>query len=86
MKRSFHPVSWLFAGALAVALVGCGQKDAATAEAKKAAAAGEAAAGEAAEAKEAAAPAKAAMAGLDGVPHIGSDDPKVVIIESSDFQ
>lgn len=85
MKRSFHPVSWLFAGALAVALIGCGQKEAAKGDEAGAAPAAEAA-GEAAEAKEAAAPAKAAMAGLDGVPHIGSDDPKVVIIESSDFQ
>ena len=79
-------MSLLLAGALAVALVGCGQKEAAKGDESGAAPAAEAAAGEAAEAKEAAAPAKAAMPGLDGVPYIGSDDPKVVIIESSDFQ
>ena len=86
MKRSFHPMKMLVLGALAVALVGCGQKDAAKGDEAGAAPAAESAAGETAEAKEAAGPAKAAMPGLDGVPHIGSDDPKVVILESSDFQ
>lgn len=84
MKRSFHLMKMLALGAFAVALVGCGQKDAAKGD--EAAPAAEAAAGETAKAEEAAAPAKAAMPGLDGVPHIGSDDPKVVILESSDFQ
>ena len=80
MKVSFHWVKMLMVGALVVAVVGCAKKEAATGEAG-----GEAPAAqkEEAAAPADAAPAKAGMPGLDGVPYIGSDDPKVVILEGS---
>ena len=99
MKARFHLVGMFMMGALMATLIGCGQKDAAeNKEAPAAEAPAEAVkAEEVVKAPAAEAPAEAvkaeevvkpvsAMPGLAQVPHIGSDDPKVVILESSDFQ
>jgi hypothetical protein len=81
VKARFHLVGMFMMGALMATLIGCGQKDAAE---NKEAPVAEAPA-EAVKAEEVAKPVSA-MPGLAQVPHIGSDDPKVVILESSDFQ
>ena len=78
MKARFHLVGVLSAFAIVALASGCAQKKAEEAPAPEAAAADEK--------KEEAAPEKAPFPGLDGVPFIGSQDPSVVIIESSDFQ
>ena len=82
MKARFHLVGMFMMGALMATLIGCGQKDATD---NKEAAVAEEAPAEAEKAEEVAKP-ESTMPGLAQVPHIGSDDPKVVILESSDFQ
>ena len=84
VKVRFQTAKLVVMGALLAALVGCGQKEAPKAEGEKAPA--EAPKAEEGKAEEAAAPKKTGMEGLASVPYIGPDDPKVVIIESSDFQ
>jgi len=81
VKARFHLLRVLSTCAILALTVGCAQKKAEEAPAPEAAAGDE-------EKTEEAAPeeAKAAFPGLAGVPFIGSQDPTVVIIESSDFQ
>lgn len=82
MKARFHLVRVLSACAIIALAAGCAQKKAEEAPAPEAAAGDEAKTDEAAASAEA----KAGFAGLAGVPFIGSQDPTVVIVESSDFQ